>query len=164
MEDPLITIQSNVHLAKRRAEPNQMNSVFDSLSLSRLFVIQTPILPMQSTSLDVRWCCRRRHSGHRSACHRHMNGEAVLVSDAEDICCKKNEIQRSEHRALRYAAFNHGYVRRPTVVAYVLSPTCDVRDDTFECIFINAERNVQSPDEDDMVNAVERGTHVEHPE
>ena len=93
-----------------------------------------------------------------------MNGEAVLVSDTEDICCKKNEIQRSEHRALRYAAFNHGYVRRPTVVAYVLSPTCDVRDDPFECIFINAEGYVQSPDEDDMVNAVKRGTHVEHPE
>ena len=93
-----------------------------------------------------------------------MNGEAVLVSDTEDICCKKDKIQRSEHRALRYAAFNKGYFRRPTVVAYVLSPTCDVRDDPFECIFINAVGYVQSPDEDDMVNAVERGTHVEHPE
>ena len=28
-------------------------------------------------------------------------------------------VQRSEHRDLRYAAFNHGYFRRPTVVAYV---------------------------------------------
>ena len=94
-----------------------------------------------------------------------MNGEAVLVSDTEDICCEKDEIQRSEHRALRYyAAFNHGYFRRPNVVAYVLSPTCDVRDDSFECIFINAEGNGLSPDEDDMVNAVKRGTHVEHPE
>ena len=65
-----------------------------------------------------------------------MNSEAVLVSDAEDICCKKDEIQRSEHRALRYAAFNQEYFRRPTVVANVLSPTCDVRDDPFECIFI----------------------------
>ena len=62
-----------LHLARRRAEPNQMNSVFDALSLSRLFVIQTPILPMQSTSLDVRGACRRRHSGRRSACHRHIH-------------------------------------------------------------------------------------------
>ena len=96
-----------------------------------------------------------------------MNGEAVLVSDTEDICYKKDEIQRSEHRALRYAAFNRVYFRRPTVVAYVLSPTCDVRDDPFECIFINAEGYyvvVQSPGGDDMVNAVKRGTHVEHPD
>ena len=55
-----------------------------------------------------------------------MNGEAMLVSDTKtSFCCKKDEIQRSEHQALRYAAFNHGYFRRPTVVAYVLSPTCD---------------------------------------
>ena len=75
---------------------------------------------------------------------------------------KKDEVERSEHRAFRYAAFNYGYVRRrPTVVAYVLSPTCDVRDDPIECIFVNAEGYVQSPDVDDMVNAVERGTHVE---
>ena len=48
--------------------------------------------------------------------HISMNGEAVLVSDTEDICCKKDKIERSEHRALRHAAFNHGYVRRrPTV-------------------------------------------------
>ena len=55
------------------------------------------------------------------------------------LYCKKDKIERSEHRALRYAAFNHGYVRCPTVVAYVLSPTCDVRDDPIECIFVNAE-------------------------
>ena len=79
-----------------------------------------------------------------------MNGEAVFVSDTEDICCKKDEIQRSEHRALRYAAFNLGYFRRPTVVACALSPTWDVRDDQFECIFINAQGYVQSPDEDDI--------------
>ena len=68
-----------------------------------------------------------------------MNGEAVLVSDTEDICGKKFKIQWSEHRALRYTAFKHRYIRHPTVVAYVLSPTCDVRDDQIECIFINAE-------------------------
>ena len=162
----LITIDTNVHLARRRAEPNQMNSVFDELSLSRLFVIQTQILPMQSTSLDVKVV---HVVDDTVVVDLHvigisMNGEAVLVSDTEDICCKKDEIQRSEHRALRYAAFNHGYFRRSTVVSYVLSLTCDVRDDPFECIFINAESYVQSPDEDDMINAVERGTHVEHPE
>ena len=91
MEDPLITIDSNVHLAGRRAEPNQMNSVFDALSLSQLFVIDT------TDAVDKPGCEVVHVVDDTVVVDLHvigisMNGEAVLVSDTDDICCKKDEI------------------------------------------------------------------------
>ena len=68
MEVPLTRIKPNEHLARRRAEPNQMNSVFDALNLSRLFVIHSPILYRCSQQAWT-WggSCRQRSSGRRSA-------------------------------------------------------------------------------------------------
>ena len=49
-----------------------------------------------------------------------MNGEAVLVSDTEDICCKKDEIQRTV-RAPRLE------VRRIQTRIFQTSDRCSVR-------------------------------------
>ena len=122
MEDPLITINSNVHLVRRRAEPNQINFGFRRVELES--VVRHPD-PDTTDAVDKPGCEVVHLVDDTVVVDLHvigisMNGEAVLVSDTEDICCKKDEIQWSKHRALRYAAFNHGYLRRPTVVAFVL--------------------------------------------
>ena len=44
-----------------------------------------------------------------------------------------------------------------------MSPSCDVRNNPIECIFINAGGFVLMMDEDDMVNTVKCSTYVKHP-
>ena len=89
-----------------------MNSVFDAVSLSRLFVIQTDAV--KEPGCEVVHVVDDTGVVDLHVIGISINGEVVLVSDTEDICSRCQQLKKEQNRAVRIPslevrAFNHGY-------------------------------------------------------
>ena len=85
MEDLLTTIDSNIHLARTK---------LDEFSFRRVELESVVRHPHPDTTDAVeKPVCEVVHVVDLHVIGLSINGEAVLVSDTEDICCKKDEIE-----------------------------------------------------------------------